>query len=238
MYQNYIFDLYGTLIDINTNENKRYLWDKMAEWYGFHGAHYTAPELKKAYNALVKESLNAPSPYQYPEIELPPVFQALYRQKGIAASDELVLHTGQMFRILSTKFIYLYDGVIDLLDTLRGKGKRLYVLSNAQRMFTEYEMRLLQIYDRFDGIVFSSDEGCMKPDPAFYQVVLDRYQLDKRASIMIGNDAVADILGANHAGLDSLYLHSDLSPEIEGELQSTFSVLDGDVRKIKELIVR
>lgn len=30
MYQNYIFDLYGTLVDIHTNENKHYLWEKMA----------------------------------------------------------------------------------------------------------------------------------------------------------------------------------------------------------------
>ena len=28
MYQNYIFDLYGTLVDINTNEGKPYLWKK------------------------------------------------------------------------------------------------------------------------------------------------------------------------------------------------------------------
>lgn len=29
MYKNYIFDLYGTLLDIHTNESKKYLWEKM-----------------------------------------------------------------------------------------------------------------------------------------------------------------------------------------------------------------
>lgn len=29
-YQNYIFDLYGTLVDIRTNERKAYLWQKMS----------------------------------------------------------------------------------------------------------------------------------------------------------------------------------------------------------------
>ena len=33
MYKNYIFDLYGTLVDINTDENKRYLWDKTVHMY-------------------------------------------------------------------------------------------------------------------------------------------------------------------------------------------------------------
>ena len=49
MFQNYIFDLYGTLIDINTNEWNIGLWKKMAEFYGFYGAEYTPKELKEAY---------------------------------------------------------------------------------------------------------------------------------------------------------------------------------------------
>ena len=49
MYKNYIFDLYGTLIDIKTNENKPYLWQKVADFYRFHGADYTPQELKKEY---------------------------------------------------------------------------------------------------------------------------------------------------------------------------------------------
>ena len=30
-YENYIFDLYGTLVDINTDEEKRELWAKLAQ---------------------------------------------------------------------------------------------------------------------------------------------------------------------------------------------------------------
>lgn len=48
MYKNYLFDLYGTLVDINTNEWKTYLWSKMAELYAFEGADYTPMQLKKS----------------------------------------------------------------------------------------------------------------------------------------------------------------------------------------------
>ena len=34
MYQNYIFDLYGTLVDIHTNEKKAYLWKKLSLFPG------------------------------------------------------------------------------------------------------------------------------------------------------------------------------------------------------------
>lgn len=33
MYRNYIFDLYGTLVDIHTDEEKEALWEEMADAY-------------------------------------------------------------------------------------------------------------------------------------------------------------------------------------------------------------
>ena len=42
--------------------------------------------------------------------------------------------------------------------------------------------------------------------------------------------------GASNAGLDSLYLHSNLSPEIKGNLKSTYSIMEFDITKIYELI--
>ena len=41
-YENYIFDLYGTLVDIQTNEKKASLWKNMAHIYSMTGAVYTA----------------------------------------------------------------------------------------------------------------------------------------------------------------------------------------------------
>ena len=58
-YQNYIFDLYGTLIDINTNEWSAQLWKKMAILYGYYGAHYTYKELGQAYGRLVEREKKA-----------------------------------------------------------------------------------------------------------------------------------------------------------------------------------
>ena len=33
-YRNYIFDLYGTLVDIHTDESKPSFWKALAEHYG------------------------------------------------------------------------------------------------------------------------------------------------------------------------------------------------------------
>ena len=37
-YSNYVFDLYGTLVDIHTEENDPALWQKLALFYGYYDA--------------------------------------------------------------------------------------------------------------------------------------------------------------------------------------------------------
>jgi putative hydrolase of the HAD superfamily len=238
MYKNYIFDFYGTLAYLNTNEKKQYLWQKLNEYYGFYGAHYSPKEIREEYLRLCKLETEKLSGLDYPEIQLEYVFLELFRQKGIEAKMDLAINAGHLFRIISIKDLKLYDGVIDLLKSLKEANKNIYLLSNAQQIFTEYEMKLLNIYTYFDGIVFSSDEGRCKPDSNFYNALLDRYKLKKDESIMIGNDPIADIKGSYEVGLDSLYIHSNLSPQIKDKLLSKFTIMDGDFKKVRALILK
>ena len=52
MYRYYIFDLYGPLIDLTTDEDMKELWEKMAEYYTEKGALYSAEDLRKSYCRL------------------------------------------------------------------------------------------------------------------------------------------------------------------------------------------
>lgn len=242
MYKNYIFDLYGTLIDINTDEWCDDLWKKMAVMYGYKGAHYTFDELNSEYGRLVeleKKAVKKRHPeYKVVDIKIEKVFKKLFTQKGVKVTKSQVAFVAEAFRCYSTKYIKLYDGVIDLLDTLKANGKKIFLLSNAQRSFTENELNMLGLTQYFDGICISSDEECSKPDSCYFKKLFDRYGLNKSESIMIGNDYLSDIGGADDFGIDSLYIHQSISPEIEGELRSTYTVMDGDVYKIKKLTVK
>ena len=242
MYQNYIFDLYGTLIDINTDEWQAKLWKSLQILYAYRGAEYTYNEIKNEYGRLVekeKAAVRRRHPeYTVIDIKIDKVFRELFTQKGVKVTKKEIEYIAEAFRCFSTKYIRLYDGVLDLLDTLKAKGKRVYLLSNAQRVFTENELNMFGLMKYFDGVVISSDEECSKPDAHYYQKLFDRYGLEKSESIMIGNDYLADIGGAADFGIDSLYIHQSISPEIRGELRSQYSVMDGNVFKIKELIVK
>lgn len=221
-YRNYVFDLYGTLVDIRTDETDRMLWEHMSLFYGYYGACYEAEELHRTYLALVNEEEKALSQINavqysheaYPEISLEDVFLKLYEKKGAKAGRELVLHTGQMFRAHSTKYIRLYAHAKELLAALKEMGRNVYLLSNAQRIFTEYELYYLGIHEFFDGILISSEEGCKKPDERFFRLLSERFGLELSESLMIGNDMATDIAGAGKAGMDSFYIHSAISPRV------------------------
>lgn len=237
MYQNYIFDLYGTLADTHTNEGKHYLWNKLSAFFSSYGAIYSPGELKKAYFYYVhKEESKQTIPYA--EIQLDGVFEQLFLDKGVTPNRQLIEAVGNIMRILSRDYIRLYDGVMEFLLDLKKKGKGIYLLSNAQRLFTESELRILEIYDLFDGIYISSDKGVKKPSPKFMEMLLAEYKLDKSKSIMIGNDCSSDVAIANACGMDSLFIHANISPPLPDEIPATYAILDGDFRKVAPLILK
>ena len=242
-YKNYVFDLYGTLVDIRTDEEDINVWSKLALFYGYYDAIYDAEELNKRYLSLVNqeedELISSLSDVHeaHPEIKLESVFKRLYEEKGVKPSDELVLHTGQFFRVLTTEYIKLYDGVIELLSRLKKAGKKVYLLSNAQRIFTEYELHVLNIAQYFDDIFISSDYGTKKPDKRFFNMLIEKHSIKPNESIMIGNDMRSDIEGAQNVGMNTMYIHSNISPELVGKPEADFVLAEMDMKRIMDLLV-
>lgn len=253
MYRNYVFDFYGTLADIRTDEEAPELWEKMSEIYTALGAAYEPRELQRAFRRLEQEEKEL----QYTrcrhgvnsnekerlgteniEPDLTKVFALLYHEKNAFCDDAQARVTAITFRALSRKFLRVYDGVKDLLGELRKRGKRVYLLSNAQTDFTRPEIEMLGLSHYFDGIVLSSEQGYKKPSPVFFRRLLEQYGLEPWESIMIGNDEAADIAGAQSVGMDTLYIHTDISPEEYGKVQAAYRVMDGDFRKIAGLILK
>ena len=239
-YQNCIFDLYGTLVDIRTDEASPRLWEQMAEIYRGGGTLYQPEELRSAYFRLVRQLENGTALRQdtheaHPEIQLERVFQRLYQEKGVEAGRELAVRTGLSFRTLSINYLRLYDGATELLRTLRSWGCGVWLLSNAQAIFTRRELKQLQLDGLFDGVYLSSDYGCKKPAARFFEILLREHGIDPAGAIMIGNDGVCDIEGARAVGLSTLYIRSNLSP-CEPLPDADYVLEKMDLRQVPEIL--
>ena len=194
MYQNYIFDLYGTLVDIHTNEKKAYLWKKMSLFFGMKGAAYEPKELRMAYETKIKEQEAALRMEcrgsHVPEIDIADVFRQLFEDQAVSVTEEEIADLAKMFRVISIEELKLFPGVPEMLQRLKDAGKKVFLLSNAQALFTAPEISLLGLTKYFDGILLSSDAGVKKPDPAFYEMLLKQYHLDPAECLMTGNDDI------------------------------------------------
>ena len=232
-YTDLVFDLYGTLVDIHTVESDL-VWEKTAFYFGFYGADYTGPGLKRAFeDAMRTREAKAGQSYEcFPDIPFEEVMAELFRKKGVADhADRLGVNAAQLFRISSLEYIRLYPGVLDALAKLRKAGFRLWLLSNAQAIFTAYELRLLGLGDQLDGIYLSSDYQCRKPDLRFYRALIDERGLDVSKTLMIGNDRQTDIAGAKNAGMATLYMHTALTPADQAEADEKKAIGKTDGRE-------
>lgn len=211
------FDLYGTLIRIRADEEDlTRLWKPLCYFYAYQGAAFDSPEaLRTAYRQAVEAEEAAArrrSNRDLVEIRLETVFDSLFRRKGVSPPAALIQTVGQMFRACSTDWAEAYPGAAALLEDLRAAGKGVYLLSNAQRVFTQPELEMTGLLDRFDAIRISSDWGVKKPDPAYFRTLLDRLQLPPHQVLMVGNSARDDIAPARALGLRTCYLNTDAEP--------------------------
>jgi len=213
-YTDLIFDLYGTLVDIHTEETAE-VWEKTALYFRFYGVPFRGPELQSAFRAELKnrEAREGQSYECFPDIPFEQILSSLLRDRGMREdTEELGKNAAQLFRILSIEYLRLYPGVTEALTRLRQQGFRLWLLSNAQRVFTAYEIRSLGLEPYFDGIWLSSDYRCRKPDLRFFRAPLLEKKLRAENCLMVGNDLLTDIAGAKAAGMATFYMHSNLTP--------------------------
>jgi len=115
-------------------------------------------------------------------------------------------------------YMHALVGWIELKDPLeegwraaaRAKraGKKLYLLSNYPK--TGYE-RLREKFaehfgDLFDGGIISCYDHVIKPEKEIYQLLCDRYGIDKSRAVFI-DDTLVNIEGANKFGMHGFHLH-------------------------------
>ncbi|MCM1194381.1 MAG: HAD family hydrolase [Firmicutes bacterium] len=239
MYKNCVFDVYGTLIDIRTNEYDLKNWEQLTKTLAFYGVNYSAEELKNAYFTycdyqVQQGSLN----YEYPEVDVVEVFRSIFENKGKKIGKVLAKHIAQEFRALSTEYIRVYDGVTDTLAKLKKAGKKLYILSNAQKCFTQQELINLDLPKYFKGIAYSSDYKCAKPDAALFEVITEKFKLKKEETIYVGNDAFCDVNGAHNAKLDCLLIKTNLTnASVQPKRPPEYTVDNGDFTEIARLLL-
>ncbi len=210
-FESFIFDLYGTLIDIRTDEWAIETWLKWCEFLDKEGIKHPTPEVfREEFFAKDREYRQRPTRFDYPEIDVLEVYDELFYKYGNAPIDkERLFEISYRFREASTVYKKLFPGVEAFLKGLRSIGKGVYILSNAQSSYTLYEIQEFKLDEMCDDYIMSSDFRCMKPDKAFYDEIIKRNNIVRDKAIMFGDSYENDYLGAINSGLSAIWLNGD-----------------------------
>lgn len=225
MYKNYIFSLYGTLLDVQTDEKKKSLWIMLRDMYASYGIDYTPEEIRDAYHYLCKSEMMKQKKItnsEYPEINIENVFVRLLLEAPkihksnftpVAWSSEdlkrWAIHTGLIFRIFSREYFNTYVGVIETLEELKKRKCRLFLVANAQSIFTMPEIEQSGIAKYFDDVYLSSDMGIKKPDPNTIKMVFDEHKIRKSKTVYVGSNFEDGMQCAINYGIDSIFVNKN-----------------------------
>jgi putative hydrolase of the HAD superfamily len=114
------------------------------------------------------------------------------------------------------------DGVLDLIRRLHGHYK-LAILSNSPPGLSQW-LADWEILDLFDVVVCSGEEGVVKPDPAIFELTLERLGVAPKEAVFI-DDYPGHVEAAQALGLHVIHFTTAeaLAGELDGLLTSQSS---------------
>lgn len=92
------------------------------------------------------------------------------------------------------------EGSVAILAAVRAAGIPNYAITNFSSEKFAVAQEMFPFLRGFDGIVVSGDEKLVKPDPAIYRVLLDRYGLAAADCLFI-DDSAANVEAARSVGM-------------------------------------
>jgi HAD superfamily hydrolase (TIGR01549 family) len=98
------------------------------------------------------------------------------------------------------------DGALALLPMVKTRA-RVAVVSNNLLDEQQEKLHACGLAPFVDALVVSEEAGVSKPDPAIFQLALDRIGSSAREAVMIGDSWSADILGARAAGIPAIWFN-------------------------------
>ena len=128
-----LFDLYGTLIDIETDESKDEIYRTIAHYLTYQGVYLHRGEIRERYYQIMRQQREAGGE-EYAEIDVEAIWNELLMQEGIRFAPirgQLARVLAQVYRAISRNRLQLYPGVKEVLNTLR-TSYRLGLVTDAQ----------------------------------------------------------------------------------------------------------
>jgi putative hydrolase of the HAD superfamily len=121
----------------------------------------------------------------------------------------------------------LFDGAIDVCQALKGRGHRMFILTNGFEEVQHIKVNRSGLEPFFDGVFTSDALGFKKPHPECFAKGLALAGSSAERAVMIGDDWECDVDGAIQAGWGAVHFdpHQPAAPASNPRRISELSAL-------------
>ena len=202
MHRNFLFDLDQTLLDFHASEYKALGIVLRANGLSFSDEIYRA---FKAYNKSLWLELEKGT-ISRTELFTKRFLDVFSRCEGDSSGLDPLRVNDDFIRTMSVNGV-LMDGALDFVRKVKETipNARIYIASNGATINAKGRIASTGLGRYIDGLFISEDMGVTKPDPAFFDLCLERIGEPRSSCIMIGDSLSSDMLGAKNASLDSVW---------------------------------
>jgi putative hydrolase of the HAD superfamily len=109
------------------------------------------------------------------------------------------------------KYCVGYDGMIEMLKSLKKEGIKLGIISNGRGFYQKHKIECLGIVDFFDDIVISGYVNLRKPDLEIFKLALNHLDSEAEKTVFVGDSVMADIIPAKELGMYTIHKCNELS---------------------------
>ncbi|PVD50078.1 noncanonical pyrimidine nucleotidase, YjjG family [Terrimonas sp.] len=110
----------------------------------------------------------------------------------------------------------LFPGAIEILTYLQSKGYALHLITNGFEKVQHSKLKYSGLSDFFHYVITSEGSNSLKPHKEIFDFAMKQTGATVKESIMLGDDIAADIIGAQNAGMDQVYVnHKDIEPPVK-----------------------
>lgn len=203
-----LFDLYGTLINIRTDEADITTYEILSRYLKYHLVFISPDQLKNTYFEMVRRYLSQ-NKEPYPEVDVYKVFFDIMHSFGRERyPSKVVTDVSMLFRSLTIRRFEPFEDIYDVLSLICKKFKTA-LISDAQWVFTEPEIKMLGLERFFKYRFLSSKYGYKKPDKRLFYIAMKKLGIRPDEAVYIGDNPSRDLVGAKSSGMKFLLFRND-----------------------------
>ena len=207
-----LFDVNGTLIDIETDERLEEIYRAIAHFLTYQGISLHRWEVRDLYFQIMQQQREQ-STETFAEFDVVEVWREFLQSKASDYTrslpsekrEHLPLFLAELHRGIARKRLRPYPQVHETLDQLRSQY-HMAVVSDAQSAYAVPELHAVGLLKYFNPLIISGNYGYRKPDPRLFQMALDALQVRPEQALFFGNDLYHDIFGAQRVGMKAIFI--------------------------------